>query len=81
MLLAKACSDMKAIRDLAGAVSKQADSASLQMIVAQLPKGPASTFKHGQTMLHVLAESANEYLEVSCSWFSVAALHHAHSLA
>ena len=79
MLLPKACSDMRALRGLAEAVSIQADSASLQMIVAQLPNGPATAFTYGQTMLHVLAKSASEYLEVS--YCCVAALHHGHSMA
>lgn len=67
ILLPMASSDMAAMRGLAEVVSEQADAASLQMVVAKLPDGSATTFNDGQTMLHVLVKAANEYIEVRCS--------------
>lgn len=63
ILLPMASSDMAAMRGLAEVVSEQADAASLQMVVAKLPDGSATTFNDGQTMLHVLVKAANEYIE------------------
>ena len=67
MLLAKASGDMTAMQALAEAASKQADSASLHMLVAHPPNGSATTFSGGQTMLHVVIQAANKHLEVRCS--------------
>ena len=68
MLLPAASSDVAAMRDLAEAVSNQADANSLPMLVAQLPNGSATVFNDGQTMLHVVVKAANEYFQVRCSY-------------